>query len=187
MVWTTPKVFVDGAILTAAELNIYCRDNMLETAPAKATIPSSYFVTNGQNQIVQRTPVTQIISTSSAESISTVDVPLNLTTFGPSISVQTNGSALVIMGFTGNSPEAISNAPGLTTTLEVTGASNIPATYLGPYSVGAQGRTTDLRFSLSGAFFVDNLNPGLNTFTMKYATNFGIANFNERHLTILPF
>lgn len=43
--------FVSNAVLTAAQLNTHLRDNLLETAPAKATAPGRFIVSTGLNSI----------------------------------------------------------------------------------------------------------------------------------------
>lgn len=57
MAWSTPKTWTAETPLTAAELNFQVRDNLLETAPAKATNASGYgewLVTAGPNQVAMR-------------------------------------------------------------------------------------------------------------------------------------
>lgn len=43
--------FVAGAILTAAQMNTYVKNNMLETAPAKASVTDRLIVTDGANSV----------------------------------------------------------------------------------------------------------------------------------------
>ena len=54
MAWTAPMTAVANAVFTAAQFNTHVRDNLLETAPAKATTTGGYFVATGTNTIVQR-------------------------------------------------------------------------------------------------------------------------------------
>lgn len=53
MAWTTPLTAVSGSILTAAQWNASVRDNLNETAPAKATTADRMFVTTGPNALQQ--------------------------------------------------------------------------------------------------------------------------------------
>ena len=55
MAWTAPMTFIANAAITAAQMNTYLRDNLLETMPAKATeTGGAFFVTTGTNQIAER-------------------------------------------------------------------------------------------------------------------------------------
>jgi hypothetical protein len=53
MAWNAPITFVNG-VLPASQLNQMLRDNMNETAPAKATTFGGYFVSSGVNTIAER-------------------------------------------------------------------------------------------------------------------------------------
>lgn len=53
MAWTNPKTYVVSAVLTAAEMNTYQRDNMLETAPAKVTTAGDIVYATGANQLAR--------------------------------------------------------------------------------------------------------------------------------------
>jgi hypothetical protein len=54
--WSAPMTAVANSTFTAAQFNQYVRDNLNETAPAKATSAGSYFVADGVNSIAERTP-----------------------------------------------------------------------------------------------------------------------------------
>src|SRR5215217_6763618 len=54
MAWNVPVSWVDGTAITAAQLNAQLRDNLNETAPAKATTGSQLIVTTGANTIAER-------------------------------------------------------------------------------------------------------------------------------------
>jgi len=51
MSWSAPRTWTTGEIVTAAYLNSNVRDNMLETAPAKASAGGDIFVATGTNAI----------------------------------------------------------------------------------------------------------------------------------------
>jgi hypothetical protein len=59
MAWTAPVTFVNG-VLPASQLNQMLRDNMNETAPAKASMIAGYFASSGTNSIAER----EVLSTS---------------------------------------------------------------------------------------------------------------------------
>src|SRR3546814_19340432 len=54
MAWTAPMTAVANTVFTAAQFNQHVRDNLNETAPAKATAAGGYFVATGVNAIAQR-------------------------------------------------------------------------------------------------------------------------------------
>lgn len=56
MVWTTPNTGVAGDSPSAAEFNLYVRDNLNTTAPALATNDTTgrYFVCTGANALAER-------------------------------------------------------------------------------------------------------------------------------------
>ncbi len=61
MAWTTPKTYT-GVPLTSAEMNTYQRDNLLETAPAKATAADELFESTGANAIAAtQTPMATML------------------------------------------------------------------------------------------------------------------------------
>jgi hypothetical protein len=53
MAWSTPATYTSGSVLTAAQMNAISA-NLNETAPAKATKSTTYFVGNGANAIQER-------------------------------------------------------------------------------------------------------------------------------------
>ncbi len=53
MSWTTPRTWVNGEIPGATEMNAHVRDNMNETAPAKATTAGELIVVTGANAIAE--------------------------------------------------------------------------------------------------------------------------------------
>src|SRR5690606_22463144 len=57
MAWNVPSVFVAEQQLTAAALNLYLRDNLLETETAKATEAGQLLVTAGPNSVAMRKPI----------------------------------------------------------------------------------------------------------------------------------
>lgn len=96
MAWSTPLTAVANASLTAAQWNASVRDNLLETAPAKATTATGYFVATGTNAIAQRVPLSSAIATD--QSTTSTGGYANLTTSGPAVTVTTGVAALVCFG-----------------------------------------------------------------------------------------
>lgn len=51
MAWTAPRTFVTDEVVSASQLNAHVRDNMLETAPAKAAAAGDLFQASAANAI----------------------------------------------------------------------------------------------------------------------------------------
>ncbi len=70
MPWTAPRTWTTGEIVTAAMMNTHVRDNLLETAPAKAVAAGDLFYATGMNAITRLPPGTawQILRMNSAGS-----------------------------------------------------------------------------------------------------------------------
>jgi hypothetical protein len=51
MSWVAPRTWVTGEIVSAAIMNTHIRDNLLESAPAKAAAAGDMFVATGVNAI----------------------------------------------------------------------------------------------------------------------------------------
>jgi hypothetical protein len=179
MAWSTPLTAVSNATLTAAQWNASVRDNLLETAPAKATAAGRLFVSTGANAIAERVPTVARVETSqSTSSASFVD----LATVGPAVTVTTGTRALVFIsaGMT-NSVATGAAAMGYA----VSGASTIAAT-----------NATDLRADSPGTSEVDratsvsmltSLTAGSNVFTAKYRVGSGgTATFDAREIMVIP-
>lgn len=66
MAWSTPMTAVANEIFTAAQFNTFVRDNLLETAPAKATAANapSMFLNIGGNTLRERPFSTNFTDTS---------------------------------------------------------------------------------------------------------------------------
>lgn len=181
MAWTTPMTFVDGAPLTAAQLNTHLRDNFLETVPAKSTYNGGagggYFTVNGPYSIAERGAAYHEVN-SSQSTTSTAYTDLN--TPGPTTGVITGTIALVFFSaqFSNNQRKG-ECAIGI----EVGGKTLKEA----KDDVGLI-MCTDANGSIAAAtstIFTD-LTPGYNTFTMKYRAGNDTATFANRRMLVLP-
>jgi len=179
MAWTPPFTAVDGNTLTAAQWNSGVRDNLNETAPAKATTAGGYFVATGTNAIAQRVMNDNTVA---AQEDTTSTTYANLTTPGPTVTLTTGTSALVIVS-------AMVAGPGLGNSchadFDISGA-----------TTRAADDTTCLRvehdtneFNRMSVMTRVSLNAGSNTFTMKYKTGTAAATarFRDRNLIVIPF
>lgn len=178
MAWTAPMTFTDGTPLTAAQLNTHLRDNLIETAPAKASREGGYFVTTGPNSITERLAVSAIVpnlDNTSSTSYDDLDI-----TGGPTVTTRTGSKAFVIisglMRIQGTSTTAVTRM-----SYEVSGDSSIaPADTISIRNSGASA------IGPSFAHVVSNLTPGTNTFTAKYRVSSGTGDFSTRRITVFP-
>lgn len=176
MAWSAPMTFVANTALTAAQLNTYLRDNMLETAPAKATTAGYHFVSTGPNSIAERAIVGDWIQTSESTSETSY---ADLTTVGPSVTCVTGTKAIYMMS------ARISNNGSSNSTrasIEISGATSIEAGDARELTLDLP--TTDQN-KVGTCYFEDGLTPGTNTFTMKYRVTAGTGTFAERHLIVI--
>ena len=178
MSWTTPVTAASNAPLTAAQWNASVRDNLLETAPAKATTASSMFAASGANQIVERVPQTALVLGSDSVSATAY---ANTTTPGPSVTATTATKALVaVSGWLTNGLGGAS----IYMAMEVSGASSIAASdtwALEQRDSGGSGAQNCSRVHLETA-----LSAGSNTFNTKYRVSSSSGSVQRRHMTVLP-
>lgn len=177
MAWTAPKTFVDGVPLTAEDLNIHLRDNLLETEVAKAKTRGSYFVSSDVNQIAERSVSANIV-VASVNTSSTTYANLSNSP-GPEVTVETGNSAIVILG-------AFMEHLSLTSaynrmSFDVSGATTISAS--DRYSLASQSE-----FSMVASYstMLTDLSPGMNTFTAKYRVTSATGNFANRRMIVIP-
>ncbi|MDX2759142.1 hypothetical protein PV733_37055 [Streptomyces europaeiscabiei] len=179
MAWSAPMTAVANSTFTAAQFNQHVRDNLNETAPAKATSAGNYFVADGVNSIAERTPNLEGILTSET-TISTSFT--DLATIGPTVTVTTGPYALVLTHCQMDNVTTGSAYAGV----EVTGASSIaPALNrsINIFNASAVriGAGTAVLYAGSLA-----LTPGVNTFTMKYRVSSGLGTFGDRRIIVMP-
>lgn len=174
MAWTSPKTWVAGATLTASDLNTHIRDNLLETAPAKATETGALIVSSGVNEVAERVVRSAYISTSQTTTSTSFT---DLSTAGPSVTTTTGTTALAIWGCRVDNSGASS-------------LSVMSCAVTGSTAVGA----SDSRYFGGSAFvtgtmavFYSALTPGSHTFTCKYRVTGGTGTFERRRLTVIPF
>lgn len=180
MAWSVPLTAVSNATLTAAQWNASVRDNLLETAPAKATTSGSLFVGTGANAIAERIPTGTSVSTAQTYTSASFG---DLTTVGPAVTVTTGTKAIV--GF-GAQIENSSAGGGGVMSFAVSGATTIAAN-AGATSLRSMSGTAGERNSGSVVNFVSGLTAGSNTFTAKYLTpTGGTSTFQFRELWVLP-
>lgn len=180
MAWTSPMTAVANTEFTAVQFNTHIRDNLLETAPAKAVNPGSYFAVSGTNSIAERTPAQDIILTDEGISSSTYT---DLATVGPTVTVTTGTNAIVLFG-----TEIAANSDNISAVVSyaVSGATSIAASH--DWRVEADGHPSGNYNTRYRSHLRTDLTPGSNTFTMKYQS-IGAAGsqFRQRSLLVLPY
>jgi hypothetical protein len=185
MVWTAPKTFSANSALTAADLNTYLRDNFLETAPAIASTPGSYFITDTLNSVSERVPQSAYVATSGSISTSPAvgtygDISGSV---GPSVVVQTASRALVFLYCQGSHSAAHGTAY---MSYAISGSTTFAPG--GPNALNMSSTVAGMGQRWSAIILHDSLNPGANTFTAKYANNAtGTATWQDRRIAVLPF
>jgi hypothetical protein len=179
--WTAPMTAVSGTF-TAAQWNTHVRDNLNETAVAKSTTYSQYFVTTGANAIAARKIASNINNTAGTSTSTTyADIA---TSFGPSVTVQTGTAAIVwwcceMFNSTLNAYNACS--------VQVSGASSVAAADSFALEIdgyGSVATSQQNRYSIAHHF--TGLTPGMNTFTMKYRVGSGTGTFDQRVIIVMP-
>jgi hypothetical protein len=180
MSWVTPPTFTSGAALTAAQMNILAAD-LNETATAKATAVSQYFVSNVANSLTAKLVLTASIDV--AETTTSLATYGDLATVGPSVTVVINSAALI------SQSAMMANGTG--------GGGGL-------LSYGISGATTraapnghPLRFissnanetqSLTKVCHETGLTGGTHVVGLKYTTpTGGTCTFNARDIIVMPF
>ena len=184
MAWTAPMTFVANTPLTASQLNIYLRDNLLETAPAKATEAGGYIVSAGLHQVVERVGRRETIVGEDGSTTRTDYDDLESGEVGPTVTAQTSEMALVLFGAEMRLQDPASPRSTCRVTVDVTGASNIPGNDVRALTAA---NAEDARTQASHAVWYDDLTPGENTFQMKYKVSAGTGMFQRRRLIVLPY
>jgi len=178
MSWTAPMTAVSGAVLTAAQWNTGVRDNLLETAAAKATQSGQLFVSGGPNQVVARTPVQASVQATESTISSTFT---DLDTIGPQVTADTGTSAIVFL------TSILAQGPGnyATATYDVSGATTVTA--VTSNALNFRPGATNQQIRMTSTDLCTGLTPGKNVFTMRYASGgAGTAIFAYRTLTVIP-
>jgi len=179
MAWTTPLTAVSNAALTAAQWNASVRDNLLETAPAKATTASSMFAAAGANVIVERIPQTALVLGSDSV---TATAYANTTTPGPSVTATTATKALVVVsGWSTNA----TGGNSVYMAMEVSGATSIAAS--DTWALEQRDSGTNGLQNASRVHLETGLSAGSNVFNTKYRVSGSTGTVQRRHLTVLPF
>lgn len=185
MAWTSPMTAVALDLFTAAEYNLYVRDNFLEMAASinkdLATSRGGFFSVEASNRLKQRFPgATSVTAEHNIKIYQTQFVDIQ--SAGPIVTVKTGSRALVCIN--AELKNANTNAQA-SASFEVSGATTIPAN--DNWRITHDGIDSQKWSRQGTSRLVTNLNPGLNTFRMKYRTgNLGPVYFRRREIIVIP-
>jgi hypothetical protein len=176
--WSVPLTATPSSILTYVQWNASVRDNLLETAPAKATTAGRIFVATGTNTIAERAVLGAAVDPTENTTSGTYT---NLATSGPAVTLTTGIRALVVVGARiGVTPASES----VLASFEVTGASAVAAA--DNVAIWLNTQSANDVVSASRVSVIASLTAGSNTFTMKYRTTGGATGgFGHRHLAVM--
>jgi len=167
-----------GNAFTAAQFNASVRDNLNQTAPAVVTGAGQLIVSTAANAVAPRAPLNAVIATAqTAVSTSYVD----LATPGPAVTVTTGASAIVAIG------SQLDNNTANTQTFAsyaVSGATAVTVQHA--WRILRDGAALSNPHRYSAMSMQAALNPGSNTFTMKYAVGGGTGTFANREIVVMP-
>jgi hypothetical protein len=177
MAWSTPLTAVANAALTAAQWNASVRDNLLETAVAKASAATGYYVATGVNTLGERF--------AAGDNVDTVETTVsttytNLATNGPVVTV-TSGTAMLVL-INAQQENNTANQPSRTS-FEHTGATVSAATdSRAIITQNAAGNVISAaRCALQG------VTAGSNTVRMQYRVGANTGTFAFRRIIVMPF
>lgn len=180
MAWSAPLTAVTNAALTAAQWNASVRDNLLETAPAKATTAGSFFAGTGANAIAERVPQSAIVGTTETTTSTSYTA---LTTAGPAVASMTTGvRAFVFISaqLTGNT-----GTLGSFMSYAVSGATSVAAS--DGSALVYYPSTANLPIQATRVVG-QGLTAGSNTFTAQYrVAGATTGSFGQRGLAVIPF
>lgn len=183
MAWTTPRTFTAGSSLSSADLNLYLRDNMLETMAAKATEEGGIFCASATNEISERlTKRSEVLAAETTTSFSYTD----LATSGPAVTI-TSGSGGAICWF-GSLLDNNTSGFSANMSVTITGAAAAAAAAPADDDRALVGGGSGQDIQSSQVIFYDGLTAGSNTFTCKYrVSGGGTGTFRRRRLVVFPF
>lgn len=181
MAWSTPLTAVANAALTYTQWNASVRDNLLETAPAKATASGRIFAATGVNTIAERIPTQGYTGTTETTTTTASYVNLSGGATGPAVTVTTGSAALVLFGAgMSNSGVNEENYMSITISGATTSAANDNET------LRHTSATANARLMATFAY-VYPLTAGSNTFTAKYKVSGGTGSYFDRRVSVVPF
>jgi hypothetical protein len=170
--------WVVGAAITAAQLNAHLRDNMLETAVAKATTAGSYMTATGSNSLAERYLASPSLTTAETTTSTTFD---DLTTVGPQApSVVSSSRVMVLI-----SANLANNTSGAFCRMGVDVSGSLTTAASGGACITYTSSSANSIGSCS--YVLAYSTAGTSTFTAKYLVSSGTGTFSFRRLIAMPF
>lgn len=183
MAWSTPMTAVSGTMYTAAQYNTYVRDNLLETGVAKVTAAGQMVISTGPQQLAARGVAANRVTGGSQQTAAT-SLGDNLTTVGPTVTLTTGSSVLVLLtAFIMNTTAGGGGYMGYL----ISGSTSIAGTF--ERSLRLMSGSASERSRATAAVWQTGLTPGSNTFKAQYSAvpgNGGNADFDEREIAVIP-
>ena len=180
MAWSTPMTAVAGTGLTAAQWNASVRDNLLETAPSKATgsfTTGAWFVTNGANAIAEREINQAEVTTSESDNMTSF-ADISAGTVGPSLTMTTGTNSLIFLQ--AQQSNSTANA-AVFSSLAISGATTSAA-------IDNRAMITNAAASQPQRAGVSNLmslTAGSNTFSMQYRVASNTGTWSRRRMSAM--
>jgi hypothetical protein len=176
---------VANNVFTAAQFNTHVRDNLLQTAPGKATTAGRIFVTTAANTIEERPVNSATVVTAQSTTTGAGGSFVDLTTAGPAVTITTGTQALVWFSAQGRSNTT--NA-AFECSVAVSSATTVAASV--DWGMYWDGVAADSYLSNSRVHLFTGLNAGSNVFTMKYKKSSAVSgqnsSFQNREIVVLP-
>ena len=178
MSWTAPITWTTNQTVPAATLNAQLRDNLLETAPGKATTAGAHFVATGANSIAQRLCQTATVATNQ-DTGGTTGSYTNLPTAGPSITATTG-----VLAFSFAQCQMSNNTTDATTffSVDISGATSDAAADARA-AIWEDVADRDFRFTTTT---LHSVTAGSNVFKIMYKCQSNIGVFSKRNLIVMP-
>ena len=181
MAWTAPMTAVAGTVFTAAQWNIYVRDNLNACAPGVATATGRWLVSTGFNTLGEREPQVNYIGTSQSTTSSSYG---DLATQGPTVVTDTSTWVLVSLGA---HVDNVTAGAGAKVSVQVSGATSLAASDDNCF-YNTSGNGTDAFKGTWTTLYHEGMTAGTNTFQLKYrSTGGGTAFFANRLIMVASF
>lgn len=177
MAWTAPMTAVANAVLTAAQWNTHVRDNLNETAVAKATTAGRIFVSTGVNTLAEREIGSDQVLTNET---TTAGSATDLATVGPTVTVTTGTTAILAW-----SCEMSNNVGGAWSLMDFTVSGATTRAASDDTALKYESSNASDLIAFSKIERVTGLTAGSNTFRSKYWISSGTGAFQRRKLVVI--
>jgi len=160
-------------------MNSHVRDNLLETAPAKAAIAGQYFVATGANAItVARADTDEVLTSETTASTSFT----NLSTSGPSVTVTVQSRAMIFV-----SARVFNSTAGALNlvSVDISGASTVSSADNRALLYESGNANDNLMATWN--YMHTGLSSGSTTFKLEYRVTAGTGTFSNRRIVVVPY